>query len=157
MKPEELLDPARFPPELQWVATEYRLQPNDPVFLLIAWHWQQIKKGEDSMRAAALELKSGLDKRVAKVVGAAETVAEVNEALSNVSAALDEMPVTLKSQFESQLTQPITTMLRQIEAVEKSIKPLLKTFEASRHREILVALLIGVTLGIASAFIALLT
>ena len=39
MKPEELLDPANLPDDLQWIATHYRLQPNDPVFLLIAWHW----------------------------------------------------------------------------------------------------------------------
>lgn len=156
MKPEELLDPTNLPDDLQWVATHYRLQPNDPVFLLIAWHWNRINACEDTVKAAVAEMRAALDARIETLADAADTVAGVNEALADVQAALEQKPEQLGKQFEAQLAGPAADALAKIQALEKSLAPLARTFKATQHRQILAALLVGVALGVLSAVIVLL-
>jgi ABC-type transporter Mla subunit MlaD len=156
MKPEDLLDPAKLPEELQWVATRYRLQPDDPVFLLIAWHWNRMKACEDTVRAAIVELKAALDGRIETLADAADTVAGVSAALADVQGALEQKPEQLGRQFEAELRQPVANALVQIQALEKSLTPLARAFQAAQHRQLLAALLIGVALGVLSAVIVLL-
>ena len=156
MKPEELLDPAKLPEDLQWIATHYRLHPSDPVFLLVAWHWNRIVKCEDTVRAAIAELKAALDGRIATLTDAAETVAGINESLADIQAALEEKPTVLGEQFETELRQPIATTLEQLQTLEKSLKPLARTFQMAQQRQVLAALLIGVALGVLAAVIVLL-
>jgi hypothetical protein len=156
MKPEELLDPAKLPEDLQWVATRYRLQPDDPVFLLIAWHWNRMKAGEDTVRAAIVELKAALDGRIEMLTGAAETVAGVGAALADVQDALEQKPEELGRRFDAELRQPLANALAQIKALEKSLTPVARTFQTAQHRQLLAALLIGVALGALSAVIVLL-
>jgi DNA-binding transcriptional regulator YbjK len=156
MKPEELFDPAKLPEDLQWVAARYKLQPDDPVFLLIAWHWNRIKAGEDTLRAAIVELKAALDGRIVALSEAAETVAGVGAALVSVQDALEQKPEELGQQFEAQLRQPMANALAQIKALGKSLAPLARTFQAAQHRQLLAALLAGVALGILAAVVALL-
>jgi len=156
VKPEELFDQAKLPEDLQWVAERYKLQPDDPVFLLIAWHWNRMKAGEDTLRAAIVEMKAALDGRIALLSQAAETVAGVGAALVSVQDALEQKPDELGQQFEAQLRQPMANALSQIKALEKSLTPLARTFQAARHRQLLAALLIGVALGVLSAVIVLL-
>jgi ABC-type transporter Mla subunit MlaD len=156
MKPEELLDPAKLPEDLQWVVTHYRLHPEDPVFLLIAWHWNRMNACEDRVRAALVELKAAVDGRIATLVDAADTVAGVNAALADVQDALEQKPAQLGQQFEAEFRQPVANALAQIKALEKSLTPLTRTFQTAQHRQLLAALLIGVALGVLSAVIVLL-
>lgn len=156
MKPEELLDPATMPEDLQWVATQYRLQPNDPVFLLIAWHWNRMKACEDTVKLAIVELKSALDARVESLADAAETVTGVNTVLAEVQAVLQEKPAQLGKQLEAELKQPVAQAVSQLQALEKSLAPLARNFQAVQRRQLLAALLIGVTLGVLSSIIVLL-
>jgi uncharacterized coiled-coil protein SlyX len=156
MKPEELLDPENLPDDLQWVATHYRLQPNDPVFLLIAWHWNRINACEDTVRAAVAEMRAALDARIETLAEAADTVAGVNAALAEVQTALERKPEQLAKQFEAQLGAPAALALAKLQALEKSLTPLARAFRSSQHRQILASLLIGVALGLLSAVIVLL-
>lgn len=156
MKPEELLDPATMPEDLQWVATQYRLQPNDPAFLLIAWHWNRMKACEDTVKLAIVELKSALDARVESLADAAGTVTGVNTVLAEVQAVLQEKPAQLGKQLEAELTQPVAQAVSQLQALEQSLAPLARNFQTVQRRQLLAALLIGVTLGVLSSIIVLL-
>ncbi|MBP6505920.1 MAG: hypothetical protein KA257_00015 [Opitutaceae bacterium] len=156
MKPEELLDPATMPDDLQWVVTHYRLQPNDPVFLLIAWHWNRMQACEDTVKLAIVELKSVLDARVESLADAAETVTGVNAVLAEVQAVLEEKPAQLAQQFEAELKQPVAHAVSQLQALEKSLAPLARSFQTAQRRQLLAALLVGVALGVLSAVIVLL-
>ena len=156
MKPEDLLDPAEFPDDLQWVAAHHKLHPTDPVYLLVAWHWRRVKQSEDTLKAAIVELKSALDVRVGALAEVADTVVDVNEALAGVQEALEEKPGQLGDQLDAKLTQPLANALAQLHALEKSLTPLARTFQMSQRRQLLAALLIGVTLGVLSAVIVLL-
>lgn len=156
MKPEELLDPATMPDDLQWVVTQYRLQPNDPVFLLIAWHWNRMKACEDTVKLAIVELKSALDARIDTLADAADTVAGVNTVLAEVQAVLEEKPVQLGQQFEKELKEPVAQAVSQLQSLEKSLAPLSRTFQTTQRRQVLAALLIGVALGVLASVIVLL-
>ncbi len=156
MKPEDVLDPEAFPPELDWIAKQHRLNPDDPVFLILAWHWSRVNAAEDKVRVAIAEMKGALDARIATLTDAAETVAGVNEALADVQAVLQEKPEILGRQFEQQLRQPISQTLVQLQTLEKSLRPLAQTFQSSQRRQLLAAGFIGLVLGLLAAIIVLL-
>jgi hypothetical protein len=148
MKPEEILDPTNLPEDLQWVVEHHRLQPNDPVFLLIAWHWNRVKASEDTLRLAILELKSMLDARVEMLADSADAVTGLNAVLGDVQSALESKPDDLRRQFDSQLKQPLAGALAELRKLEESLAPLARSFHAAQRRQLLAALLIGVALGI---------
>jgi len=156
MKPEDLLDPAEFPDDLKWVAAHHRLNPTDPVYLLVAWHWRRVKLSEDTLKAAIVEMRTALDTRIEVLAEAAETVTGVNEALAAVQEALEVTPAELETQLEAKLTQPVAHALDQLQALEKSLIPLARNFQVAQRRQLLAALLVGVTLGVLSAVIVLL-
>jgi hypothetical protein len=154
-KPEDLLDPSAFPNDLAWVPAHYRLHPSDPVYLLLAWHWRRVKKSEDTLAAAILELKAALDTRVTKLTEAADTVTDVNEALAEMQAALEEKPAELAEQLDAMLAQPLAGAVEKLQELEKSLVPVARSFQISQRRQLLTALLIGVTMGVLSAVIVL--
>ena len=145
------LDPDNLPEDLQWLAADFRLQPNDPVFVLIAWHWHRIQKGEDSLRAATLELKSAVDKRIETLTNAAETVAALKAQLDQVQAALHEKPLALGRQLEADLQAPVAGAVKQIQTVEKALHTMVRSTETvlatARRRQALATFIIGIVLG----------
>ncbi|MDB6094033.1 MAG: hypothetical protein JWM32_1595 [Verrucomicrobia bacterium] len=153
MKPEELFDPAAFPEDLQWIVARYRLQPDDPVFLLIAWHWHRIKACEDTLRAGTLELRTLLDSRIQSLGETAETVTGVSDALSNLQAALEEKPAEFSKQLEASLKTPLGEALGQVAALTRDLTPLARRFQVAQRRQLLAALLVGVALGVLGAVI----
>jgi len=155
-KPEDLFDPTAFPEDLQWVPAHYKLHPTDPVYLLLAWHWRRVKKSEDTIQAAILELRTSLDARIEALTEAAETVTGVNEGLAGVQAALEEKPAQLSEQLDAMLAQPVENAIGRVQALEKSLASAARSFQVSQRRQLLAALLIGVTLGVLSAVIVLL-
>ena len=155
MKPEEMLDIKKMPEDLKWVVDQYRLQPNDPVFLLVAWHWSRMKACEDTVRAAIVQMKVALDTRIETLAAAAATVSGVNAALADVQDALEKKPGLLSRQFEAELVKPVANALAQVQALEKSLTPLVRTFQTAQRRQLLATLLIGVALGVLSAVIVL--
>lgn len=151
MRPEELLNSETLPEDLHWLAAEYRLQPNDPIYLAIAWHWHRVQKGEDTLRSATMELKAVVDSRIASVVGAAETVLAVQEQLREVQKALDQKPAALGRQLETELQRPVTAAALQIKAAEKSCAALVQTTQTilaeAQRRHALAAFIVGLVVG----------
>lgn len=156
MKPEQLMDPETLPEDLRWVASEFRLAPKDPVFLLIAWHWHRVQQAEDSLRTAAVELQTAVDSRVDAIRGAAGAAAKLGEQIEQLRTTLERRPALISDHVEAELNAP----LAKVHALEKSFDALLRQSrdltEKSRRLQILAALLIGVALGVVSAVILLL-
>lgn len=155
-KPEDLLDPASFPEDLQWVPAHYKLHPTDPVYLLLAWHWRRVKQTEDTIHAALLELRVSLDGKMTALSQAAETVNGVTESLAIVQESLEEKPAELTEQIDTMLAQPIENAVGKLRALEKALAPIGRSFQVSQRRQLLSALLVGVTLGVLSSVIVLL-
>jgi chromosome segregation ATPase len=155
MKPEDLLNPENFPDDLKWVHAHQRLHPNDPVYLLIAWHWQRVNKSEDTLTNATAELKAGLDHRLAELKATAESIGTINAALAKVQETLAQKPAILGQELEAKLTQPVAAAAAKLASLEKSLTPIARSFETSQRRQILATLLIGVAFGLIAAAILL--
>ena len=155
MTPDELLNPENLPEDLHWLAAEFRLNPTDPVFLLIAWHWQRVQQGEDSLRAATIDLKTAVDSRIESLENAANTIASVNERLSQVLTVLQEKPLSLGRQLEADLRQPVSAAVEQVRAFDKALATIVRTAETTlakaRRRQALATFVIGLVLGAGAA------
>lgn len=151
MKPEDLLDSANLPEDLQWVPAHYRLHPGDPVYLLIAWHWQRVKASEDTLQAAIVELKTALDARIEALADSADAIAGVNAALDQVQQEMASRPEILGKELEAQLRQPVADAVTQLQAMEKSLGPVARSFRAAQRRHLTATLLIGIALGVIGA------
>lgn len=155
MKPADLLDPAKLPEELQWVSAHYRLHPDDPVYLLIAWHWQRVKASEDTLQAAIVEMKTALDARLEALAGAADTIVVVKASLVQVQKELANRPAILALELEEKLQQPVSDAVTQLAAMGKSLGPVAQSFRSVQHRHLLATLLIGFALGVIATFVLL--
>lgn len=155
MKPEDLLKPDAFPDDLLWIVAEYRLNPRDPVFLLLAWHWHRMKACEDTIRMANAELKAAVDSRLELLASTAETVAGVSEALAEVQLTLEAKPTQLAEEVNSQLKRPMADAVAKFKELEGALNPLVKTLKVVQRRQMLAALLTGVALGVLAAAIVL--
>ena len=151
MKAEEFLDPAKLPEELQWVPEHYQLHPDDPVYLLIAWHWHRVQGAENTLRVAMLELKTMLDARITTLADAADNIAGVNELLGRVQDELKKKPEIFGKELEKQLQQPVAAAVAQLQAAEKSLGPVTRSFRTLPRRQLLATFLSGIALGIIGA------
>jgi len=61
----------------------------------------------------------------------------------------------LSRQFEAELVRPVAHALVQVQALEKSLTPLVRMCQTAQRRLLLATLLIGVALGVLSAVIVL--
>lgn len=147
MKPAELLDPENLPEELQWVAEHYRLQPNDPVFLLIAWHWQTVQGSESKLTAASMEMQAALAARVTLLTDAADSIAKVGGQIAKLQSALEAKPLAIAKQLETELSEPIAKAVHALATAEQTLKRSVQSVEKSQQRQTLAAFLIGVVLG----------
>ena len=157
MSPEELLSAENLPDDLQWVASHHRLNPDDPVYLLIAWHWHRVKSSEDTLQAAIVELKTALDSRIEALADAADAIAGVNAVLTEVRKEMKDRPAVLGKELETQLRQPVTAAVDQLKSMEKSIAAISRSARVVQRRELAAALIAGAALGALGVIIILRT
>jgi hypothetical protein len=152
MKPEDLFDPAKMPADLHWVAEQHQLQPNDPVFLLLAWHWNAIQKAEETLKAAGVEFKTALDGRIDRVAKAVEKVDSLSGKLTEVHRALTPDPEAFAKKVNEAMIPAIAAAKADIEAVQASAAKLLESAQTAhavvQRRELLAALVAGIAFGI---------
>ena len=153
MKPQDLLDPSNFPEDLRWVSDHHALHPEDPVYLLIAWHWQRVQKSEDTLRASIVEMKAALDTRIEALTDAADAVTGLNEMLEKLQSELVSRPEILGQELQSQLQQPVTNAVEKLQSIQQALGPVAASFRSVRHQQILATLLVGLTLGIVASVV----
>lgn len=155
MKIEELLNRENLPDDLHWVAHEYKLQPNDPVFLLIAWHWAHTRKTEDTLRGAQVELKAALDSRIKMITGAADKVGTLAGKLERLETAMTPKPAEIAQNFDAAVRPGLEAIARHIAAFEKSSAALAFNAQvavaAANRRQVIAGAVAGVAFGITVA------
>jgi hypothetical protein len=152
-KPEDFLDPSNFPEDLNWVPGHYKIHPDDPVYLLIAWHWKRVKASEDTLKATVVELKSALDSRLQTMKESADAITAIGATLTAVQQSLATKPELLGKQLDQQLSQPIAAAVKGLGDLERNLAPVAKIFVVARRRQTLATLLIGLILGVLGALI----
>lgn len=147
MKPEDLLDPDNLPPELEWVVEHYRLQPNDPVFILIAWHWKTAQEAESKLANVAMEMKAALDSRAKVLMESADAIAKVGEQIAQVKSALEAKPLGLAKRLERELVAPVVAAVAMVKAAEDSLTRAVRIVQSAQRRQTMAAFVIGMVFG----------
>lgn len=143
MKPEETLDPEKLPDELKLLAQRHRLQLTDPVFALIAWHWQNVQRAEDKLSAIALEIQA----RTKVMIQSADSVTGLGGQLAQLKEALEAKPLAIAQKLERDLTQPVAAVITALAAAEQALRQARQTVERARRREALATFVIGAAFG----------
>ena len=143
MKPEELLDPEKLPPELKLLAERHKLQLTDPVFLLIAWHWQNVQGAESKLSQISLEIQA----RSRVLIESADSVAAMGRQIGELKAALEAKPLGLAKRLEEELAAPILLTVRALTAAEQALSKAVETVGQAQRRQTLAAFVIGVVFG----------
>jgi hypothetical protein len=147
MKPEEILDPENMPEELQWVSEHYRLQPNDPVFLLIAWHWKTVQGSESKLTAVSMELQAALTARAKVLIEAADSIAKVGGQLDESAGGVGGEAGGTREAARKRAFRPGYGRSRHGDGGGTGAGPLRATGRAGLRRQALAAFLIGVIFG----------
>lgn len=159
MRIEDLLDPENLPEDLHWLATEFQIHPDDPVFALVAWHWHRVQQGEDALRGATMELKAAIDHRMDQVLGATETLLALQEQLESVQEALTAQPLALGPRLEADLTKPVDVAVARISQLAVTVEALVRkadsVLQRAQRRQALASFLIGVSCGGAAVLFCL--
>lgn len=152
MNAEELLKKENLPADLHWVAEEHKLQPNDPVFLLIAWHWSQTRRAEDTLRAANLQFKTAIDSRVSKITAAVESVSALPEKIAALKAALSPKPDEIAAQIDGAFKPGIDAIRQHIAVIEHASAALQLVSQAAlisaQRRQVIAGVVAGLALGV---------
>lgn len=114
MNPADLLDADKLPAELRWLADQHRLQPNDPVFLLLAWHWDMTKRTDESVRASVIELKTVLDGRLREAKDIAAEMQRLSSAVTALCDIVDPPAKSTAAKFIEDFSAEIGTAREQI-------------------------------------------
>jgi len=151
MKPEDLLDPEHLPADLKWIAAHHRLNPNDPVYLLIAWHWQRVQESEDAVGVRTAELKAVLDQRLEALRACTEVMPGLSESLRTLAERLERQPALASETITQRLDDPLNAASARLSELEKRLTVAAQAVGTHRRREQLATLLIGVSLGMLAA------
>jgi hypothetical protein len=159
MKPEDLFDPESLPNDLQWILAQYRLHPDDPVFVLLGWHWMRMQEGEDTLRELTLELKTALDSRANLITEAANRAGALQQKLDALESALAEKPSGLFRRWDAEFQLRLDNANDSLRLMEKRVGTLLlsieKTGRSAYRRQIVAGIAAGAALGVTLAVLLL--
>jgi hypothetical protein len=151
-KPDELADPKKLPADLKVLLQELKIQEDDPLFAVLAWHWLRINESRDILEDRTAKLTSALDERKgaieekAREIGAlmtvrqqqletwSQTLQEIFQHLENVNQVLSEKPLAISKHITEQLAHPIGQSVTLIQQLAAESKELVTDLSAARQR-----------------------
>jgi hypothetical protein len=138
--PTELAYPESLPDDLKVLLHEQRIPADDPLIVLLAWHWVRINESRDAIQDGTLTLKAALDLRIGKILAHAGTLETITTHLENLSQVLAEKPLGVSRQLQTELAQPIAESVKSAQQIAHDLKVLLtdvnhtdRRFQRSRH------------------------
>lgn len=148
-EPEKLMEQIRageIPDDLQWMVQEFKLQPNDPAFLLLIWHWKRIAQVHDQLHEEANVFRSALevcmekvDCRIADWQKVAATIVSFQEMLGKLSCDLGQ-------RLEKEMQRPISESLVASQQLEARLNGLLAKV-AGQNKQSILHMVIGCVLA----------
>lgn len=151
-KPDELADAKKLPPDLKVLLQELKIQEDDPLFAVLAWHWIRIDQSRDILEDRTAKLTSTLDERKGvieeKVQQIAallkvrkeeleswnETLQQIFQNLENVNTTLKDEPLAISKHITEQLAHPIGQSVTLVQQLASEIKGLVTDLSAARQR-----------------------
>lgn len=113
--PEEIFDGDKLPDDLKWIITHFGLAKNDPIVVLLAWHWHRVHQNQEVIDGGALQFKAVLDPRIAKIEGYAGIIEKMQPGLSKLADVLGQDEATLKNKLHEGLQKPLDQITKTLE------------------------------------------
>jgi len=149
--PAELAYPESLPDDFKVLLATQKVPPDDPLLVVLAWHWSRINQNNDTLQESGMALKVALDERIKVISGAAQSLQEVAKHLEGLNQVLAQKPSVVGRQIETELTQHIGDALTATQGIAHLLTSLFKSTEGSfrrLHRErFLAAFLSGLSTG----------
>lgn len=142
----EKIKVGEIPDDLQWMVREYKLQPNDPAFLLLLWHWQRMGQVHDRLHEEAKIFRGAVENNIEKAhqhlrewQGAVKVITEFQQKLSTVSRDMNQ-------RLENGLLKPINDSLVASQQLEAQLNGLLTKIDG-RNKQSTLHIVIGCILS----------
>lgn len=149
--PETVFEMGELPDDLKWLVAQFRLQPNDPALLLLAWHWKRVQQGGDTIQNATQELKAALDTRVERMLASTEALESIADHFSEIRASLDQKPLRISERIDAELREPIRASVEACSNIALPLKSLLQETEIilrkARRQQMIAAFIAGIFVG----------
>ena len=149
--PAELAYPGNLPDDLKVLLHEQKVPVDDPLIVVLAWHWLRINESRDAIQDGTLSLKVALDGRIQKLAGHADNLTALNGHLEKLSQVLAEKPSRIGEQIATDLKEPIAASIDSARQIVFDLRALLvevnetgKRFHRSRY---IAAFLSGLSTG----------
>ena len=149
--PDELAYPDSLPDDFKVLLAAQRVPPNDPLLVVLAWHWRRIAQSHDTLMEGGMMLRVALDERIKAMTGAAQSLADVSGHLEALNRLLAEKPSIIGCQMEGELRVQIEGAQRASQGIAELLSALLHSTEGSFRRlnreRFAAAFLSGLALG----------
>jgi chromosome segregation ATPase len=151
-EPTELADPKKLPDDLKVLLEKFKIQEDDPLLAVLAWHWARMNESRDVLRENTAQLTAALDERKAAIdekvreIDAllkvrheqleswSQTLQAIFEHLEGLNKVLSEKPLGISKQITEQLAHPIGQSVTLVNQLSTDAKSLLADMEQSRKR-----------------------
>jgi hypothetical protein len=148
---EKLLDGEKLPDDLRWLEAQFRLQPNDPVFLLIVWHWKRVQQSRDVIEDSTQQLRAMLDLRFQRMQENSRMLAAIETNLSQTREMLELKPLHVRDQIQTELGEPIRIAVQTCNNLGIQLRGLLDetntTLRKARRKRLLASFAAGAVAG----------
>jgi hypothetical protein len=151
-KTEDIPKTKQLPDDLKLLLQELKIQDDDPLFAVLAWHWVRIDKTRDILEEKTGKLSAALDERKAAIeekvqqLGAllnvrkeqfeswSGTLHEVFQHLEDINKVLSQKPLAISEAITEQLAHPIGQTVTLVQQLATESKELVIDVNSARRR-----------------------
>ena len=148
--PSELAYPEKLPDDLKLLLKEQKIPANDPLVMLLAWHWLRINETRDviqdnrvklvvalderreAIQDDRLKLETALDNRLEKMAAWTKELEFLNGHLEQLSKVLKEEPLHVSRKIQEELARPIAESVNSAKQLAASVGGLVNDVAKSR-------------------------
>jgi hypothetical protein len=143
-KPDEIFDGDKLPEDLKWIMSHFGLPKDDPLVVLMAWHWHRVQQNHDVILAGTMQLKAFLDPQIKKIGEFCDAIEKVQPSLGRIveALALDEKAVQQK--LHDRLHEPVNQITTQL---QKIVSDLTREWDRAIWQKCLACYVAGVSTG----------
>lgn len=170
IEPAQLAYPANLPDDLKVLLHEHKIPKNDPLIVLLAWHWLRINESRDEIKDNTVQLRKTLDEdreaiqenrlkieaaldvRLEQMEEWTDTFKGLYGHLEKLSQVLAEKPLGISQQIQEDLNKPIAESVKSTQELATTVSGLVATVDESlkrlRRSHVITAFLSGYSTGV---------
>lgn len=135
--PDELLmglETDKLPDDLKWMMGRFKMEPTDPVFLLLAWHWLRINQSQDMLHQENLAFKAVFETQVKKIQEHLTEWQKVATTIDKFQTVVTDLTKDMGRQLDGALRQPVSAALASTQQLTGQLNGILQKAEAQNKQ-----------------------